>query len=68
MALRNYFPGGEVIMKEKIIYTRWLAIDLIKAGFPAVRVEQNPNNPSLKCWVFAETAEFLVAFANIANK
>ena len=55
-------------MNEKIIYTRWLAIDLIKAGFPGVRVEQNPNKPGLQCWVFAETPEFLVAFANVANK
>lgn len=55
-------------MNEKVIYTRWLAIELIKAGFPVVRVDQNPNKPNLNCWVFAETAEFLVAFANIANR
>ena len=55
-------------MDEKIIYTRWLAIELIKAGFPVVRVEQNPNRPELKCWVFAETADFLTTFANIANR
>lgn len=55
-------------MKEKIIYTRWLAVELIKAGFPVVRIEQNPHKPNLNCWVFAETADFLVAFANMANK
>jgi hypothetical protein len=26
-------------MKEKIVYTKWLANELVKAGFPAVRVE-----------------------------
>lgn len=55
-------------MKEKIIYTRWLASDLVKAGFPVVRIEQNPNYPELDCYVFAETAEFKLAFMNIANK
>lgn len=54
-------------MKEKIIYTRWLACELIKQGFPVVRVEDNPNKPGFNAYVFAETAEFLVAFLNIAN-
>ena len=55
-------------MKEKTIYTRWLAIKLIKAGFPVVRVEQNPDKPYFVCWVFAETPEFQIAFANMANQ
>lgn len=54
--------------KEYVIYTRWLAIALIKAGFPAVRVEQNPKKPEFDCWVFAETADFKLALTNIANK
>lgn len=59
--------GGKT-MKEKTIYTRWLAIKLIKAGFPVVRVEQNPDKPYFDCWVFEETPEFQIAFANIANQ
>ena len=54
-------------MGEKIIYTRWLAAALIRAGFPVVRIEQNPNKPEFDSWVFAETADFKLAFANIAN-
>ena len=54
-------------MKEKIIYTRWLANALVKAGFPVVRIEENPDKPQFDCWVFAETAEFKLAFINIAN-
>ncbi len=54
-------------MKEKVVYTRWVACELRKQGFPIVRVEVNPNKPEFNCWVFAETPEFLVAFANIAN-
>lgn len=55
-------------MNEKIIYSRWLAMELIKQGFPVVRVERNPSKPEFYCWVFAETDEFIIAFANIANK
>lgn len=55
-------------MKEKVIYTRWLAKELIKQGFPVVRVERNPMKPEFYAWVFAETDNFIVAFANIANK
>lgn len=55
-------------MKEKIVYTKWLANELVKAGFPAVRVEQNPNKPDFDCWVFAETADFKLAFINISNR
>ena len=54
-------------MKEKTIYTRWLANALVRAGFPAVRIEQNPNKPEFDCWVFAETADFKLAFTNIAH-
>lgn len=55
-------------MKEKTVYTRWLAVELVRAGFPAVRVEQNPNKPGFDCWVFAETPDFKLALTNIANK
>jgi hypothetical protein len=30
---------------EKIIYTKWVAYELRKKGFPIVRVEINPNKP-----------------------
>lgn len=55
-------------MKEKVIYSRWLAAELRRQGFPIVRVEVNPNFPQYNCYVFAETPEFLTAFANTANK
>ena len=55
-------------MKEKVVYTRWLAMELIKQGFPVVRIERNPMKPEFYVWVFAETDEFITAFANIANK
>lgn len=53
---------------EKVIYTRRLAIALIKQGFPVVRIEKNPKKPELDCYVFAETDDFKLAFTNIANR
>ena len=55
-------------MKEKIVYTRWLANALVKAGYPVVRIEQNPNKPEFDCYVFKETEAFKLAFINIANR
>ena len=54
-------------MKEKIVYTRWLMIELVKQGYPVVRVESNPKKPEFDCWVFAETPEFKVAFTNTSH-
>lgn len=54
-------------MKEKIIYTRWLACELRKQGFPIVRVEVNPNKPEFDCYVFEETAELVAALVKITH-
>lgn len=54
--------------KEKVIYTRWIMRELRKQGFPIVRVEKNPNNPNLDCYVFAATDEMIKAFTDITNK
>lgn len=42
-------------MKEKIIYTPWLANDLINQGFPLLEVRANPKRPEYDCWVFEDT-------------
>lgn len=55
-------------MKEKIIYTRWLAYELRKAGCRILRKEINPNSPELNCWVFEKTEAFNRAFEEIMNK
>ena len=55
-------------MAEKIIYSKWVAYELRKQGFPIVRVEINPNKPQFDCWVFAETAEMLDALTKITSK
>ena len=55
-------------MKEKVIYTRWLMRELVKAGFPVIRVEKNPKKPEFECYVFTQTPEFDVGFTNIVNR
>lgn len=55
-------------MKEKIIYTNWVAAELRRRGFSIVRVEVNPNKPQFDCYVFEATAELLKALTEITNK
>ena len=55
-------------MKEKIIYTTWVACELRKQGFPIVRVEPNPNKPQFDCWVFEATDEMIAAFTKITSR
>ena len=55
-------------MGEKVIYTKWVAYELRKQGFPIVRVEINPNKPQYDCYVFAETDEFYKALAAITRR
>ena len=54
--------------KEKTIYTKWVAYELRKKGFPIVRVDINPNKPQFDCYVFAETEEFLAALSVVTRK
>ena len=55
-------------MKEKIIYTRWVAYELRKQGFSIIRVEINPNKPEFDCYVFEATEEMIEALAAITKK
>ena len=54
-------------MSEKIIYTKKVAYELRKQGFPIVRVEVNPNKPQFDCYVFEETEAFKKALTAITN-
>lgn len=56
-------------MKTKKIYTRWIAYELRKAGFPIVNVEPNEHKPEFDTWDFEETTELNLAIKKIvANK
>ena len=55
-------------MTEKIIYTRWVAYELKKQGYPIIRVEINPNKPQFDCYVFEATDGFYKALKTITDK
>ena len=48
-------------MKEKVIYTKWLAYGLRKQGFKLLRTEINPNFPQFDCWVFEDNLDLQIA-------
>ena len=52
-------------MKEKIIYTRWVATKLRNLGFKILRVEANPNKPEFDCYVFEDTDALSAVLANL---
>lgn len=55
-------------MKEKIIFTNWVAAELRRRGFQILRVEVNPNKPQFDCYVFRATEELFKALTEITNK
>ena len=50
---------------EKIIYTRWLAVELRRRGCRILRTEINQNNPQFNCWVFKDDEHFQKMFEEI---
>ena len=55
-------------MKEKVIYTKWLALELRKLGFAIVRTGVNENFPQFDTYVFADTPELDKAIAQLLKK
>lgn len=46
-----------MIKKEYKIYTRWLAFELRKRGFPILKTEINEYHPQFDVWIFEDTQE-----------
>lgn len=44
-------------MKEKTVYTKWIAYELRKQGFKFLRADINPNFPQYYCYVFEDSKE-----------
>lgn len=44
--------------KNKIIYTRRIAMELIERGHVPVGTMPNPSKPEFLCWIFAVTPKF----------
>jgi hypothetical protein len=55
-------------MKEYIIYTKWVAYKLRKAGFRIIRVDVNPNKPQFDCYVFEDSDNFQKTLTAITSK
>lgn len=52
---------------EYMIYTRRIAYELRKQGFPIERVEINPNKPEFDCYVFNNTEAFQKALTALTR-
>lgn len=55
-------------MIEKIIYSKWLALELRKRGFELVRLGVNTNFPQYNTYIFNFSAELDKAIAEITKK
>ena len=42
---------------EYRVYTRWLAYELRKQGFPIIKTEINKYHPQFDVWIFEDTEE-----------
>ena len=55
-------------MPKKIIYTKRVAYQLRKWGFPIVKVDINPNKPQFDCYLFEDTEELQKALTAITQQ
>ena len=52
-------------MNEKLVFSRRIAAELRKQGFPLLRTIPNHNNPKYDVYVFEDTEEFKIEWENI---
>lgn len=52
---------------EKVIYTRWLALELRKQGFKLLRTGINENFPQFNTYIFEDSAELDLAIGELTN-
>lgn len=53
---------------EKIIYSKWLALELRKRGFEFLRAGINPNYPQYNTYIFADTELLRQAITELTRK
>lgn len=54
-------------MKEKIIYTKWLAYQLRQQGFKFLRTEVNPNFPQYLTYIFEDNLDLQIAISALTR-
>lgn len=55
-------------MKEKVIYTKRIALELRKRGFVLLRTGINENFPQYDTYIFEETPDLLRALSELTRK
>lgn len=53
---------------EKIIYSKWLALELRKAGFNIIRTGINENFPQYNTYIFEDSKELRAAITKFNKK
>ena len=56
-----------MIKKEYKIYTRWLAFELRKRGFPILKTEINEYHPQFDVWLFEDSPELQAAISRLSK-
>ena len=51
--------------KRKIIFAKWVLLELMKLGFNPVETLPNPMDSRFLCWSFNDTEEFEVALSQV---
>lgn len=56
------------MQKYKTIFSLRVRLALREAGFEPIMESPNPYKPGLKCWMYNETQEFLIALDRILEE
>ena len=54
--------------KERIIYTKWLAIELRKQGFKILRTDINLNFPQFDTYIFEDSEALQNAITKLTKR
>lgn len=55
------------MIKEKIIYSKWLAYELRKNGFKLIKTDINKNYPQYITWIFIDSEELQKAITQLTK-
>lgn len=55
------------MVKEQIIFSKWLAYELRKQGFKLIRTDVNRNYPQFDVWVFENSTDLQCAIAYLTK-
>lgn len=50
------------------VYTRWIALELVRRGFKIVKWDKNEYHPQYDTYYFVRTPEFISAFRSLTKR